>query len=95
MSRNLILPLGPDQTLTLCAWFCHASGGAAGAGGQQTVACSDAIPLEHSVICAAVPQGRPSRADDRGRSAVARAHGVPHLPGLVDADRRGASRPAT
>jgi hypothetical protein len=95
MSRHLILPLGPDQTLPLCAWICHERGGAAGADGLQAVACSAVLSPEHTVIGAAVQQGRPARASDRGRCAGARAHGVPHLPGLGDAERRGASRPAT
>ena len=84
MSSNLILPLGPDQTLTVFEWFFHEQGGGpAWEGVQQAVAFSDEIQQEDIVICEAVQRGLHSRVYDQGRFSVQRENGVHHFHGLV------------
>lgn len=84
MSSNLILPMGPDKTLTIFEWFFHEQGGGtAWEGVQQAVAFSDEIQQEDITICEAVQRGLHSRAYDRGRFSVERENGVHHFHGLV------------
>lgn len=84
MSSNLILPVGPDRTLTIFEWFFHEQGGGtAWEGVQQAVAFSDEIQQEDIAICEAVQKGLHSRAYDKGRFSVERENGVHHFHGLV------------
>jgi choline monooxygenase len=84
MSSNLILPMGPDQTLTVFEWFFHEQGGGpAWEGVQQAVAFSDEIQQEDIVICEAVQRGLHSRVYDQGRFSVQRENGVHQFHGLV------------
>ncbi|MBW3671314.1 MAG: Rieske 2Fe-2S domain-containing protein [Acidobacteria bacterium] len=81
-STNLILPLGPDRTITVFEWFFrdpdHARTLIA-----DTVEFSDEIQLEDIAICEAVQRGLRSRTYDTGRYSVARENGVHHFHELL------------
>ncbi len=65
MSSNVILPLGPDRTLTIFEWFFAEPGSGPGwESMQQTIAFSDEIQQEDIVICEQVQRGLRSRAYD-------------------------------
>jgi choline monooxygenase len=79
-STNLILPLGPERTITLFEWFFRDPDDAAVRKTvEQTVAFSDEIQLEDIAICEAVQRGLRSRTYDRGRYSVRRENGVHHF----------------
>ena len=79
-STNLILPLGPERTLTVFEWFFS---GADRPDVQEkvreTVAFSDEIQREDIAICEAVQRGLRSRTYERGRYSVKREAGVHHF----------------
>lgn len=84
LSSNLILPLGPDRTLTAFEWFFLEPGsGESWEGVQQAVAFSDEIQKEDIEICEAVQRGLRSRAYDRGRFSPKRENGVHHFHSLL------------
>ena len=84
MSSNVILPLGPDRTLTIFEWFFAEPGSGAGwESMQQTIAFSDEIQQEDIVICEQVQRGLRSRAYDTGRFSAKRENGVYHFQNLV------------
>src|SRR5918994_4174533 len=84
MSSNVILPLGPDRTLTIFEWFFAEPGTAAGwESMQQAIAFSDEIQQEDIVICEQVQRGLRSRAYDSGRFSAKRENGVYHFQNLV------------
>ena len=69
MSSNVILPLGPDRTLTIFEWFFADPGTGPGwESMQQTIAFTDEIQQEDIVICEQVQRGLRSRAYDRAAS---------------------------
>ena len=79
MSSNLILPLGPERTLTIFEWFAY--GGAEVA--QATMDFSDEIQQEDIRICESVQRGLRSRNYSQGRFSVKRENGVHHFHGLL------------
>ena len=75
LSSNIIVPLGPNKTLTIFEWF--------GYGGAEvkdsTIAFSDEIQQEDIQICEAVQKGLRSRTYQTGRFAPKRENGVHHF----------------
>lgn len=85
-STNLILPLGPERTLTVFEWyFQDASQPDVREKIKETVEFSDEIQIEDIRICEAVQRGLRSRTYDRGRYSVKRENGVHHFHGLLAA----------
>jgi phenylpropionate dioxygenase-like ring-hydroxylating dioxygenase large terminal subunit len=81
---NIIIPEGPDRTLTLFEWYFSDQGSAEGWEAiQQGIAFSDEVQKEDIEICEAVQKGLASRAYDKGRFCPARENGVHHFQGLV------------
>jgi choline monooxygenase len=74
MSANIIVPLGPEKTLTIFEWFAY-SGGIA----EETVAFSDEIQQEDIKVCESVQRGLASRSYTAGRFSVKRENGVHHF----------------
>jgi len=84
MSSNVILPLGPDRTLTVFEWFFAEPGTGPGwESMQRTIAFSDEIQQEDIVICEQVQRGLRSRSYDAGRFSAKRENGVYHFQNLV------------
>jgi choline monooxygenase len=84
MSSNVILPVGPDKTLTIFEWFFAEPGSGAGwESMQQTIAFSDEIQQEDIVLCEQVQRGLRSRSYDTGRFSAKRENGVYHFQSLV------------
>jgi len=75
-STNVILPLGPERTLTVFEWFFREPASPEVA---PTLAFSDEIQHEDIAICEAVQRGLRSRTYDRGRFSVKRENGVHHF----------------
>lgn len=78
LSSNIILPLGPERTLTIFEWFAY-SGDVA----QETIDFSDEIQQEDIRICESVQRGLRSRHYNQGRFSVKRENGVHHFHGLL------------
>jgi choline monooxygenase len=79
-STNVILPLGPERTVTIFEWFFRdPEDPAVRRIVEDTVAFSDEIQLEDVAICEAVQRGLRSRTYDRGRYSVRRENGVHHF----------------
>jgi choline monooxygenase len=76
LSSNIIVPLGPDKTLTVFEWFTF-SGTAAVA--PETIEFSDEIQREDIRICENVQRGLQSRSYNQGRFSVKRENGVHHF----------------
>jgi choline monooxygenase len=84
LSSNVILPLGPDRTLTIFEWFFAEPGTAAGwESMQQGIAFSDEIQHEDIVLCEQVQRGLRSSAYDTGRFSALRENGVYHFQNLI------------
>jgi choline monooxygenase len=84
MSSNVILPMGPDRTLTTFEWFFAEPGSGPGwESMQQTIAFSDEIQQEDIVICEQVQRGLRSRSYEAGRFSAKRENGVYHFQNLV------------
>jgi choline monooxygenase len=79
LSANIIVPLGPEKTLTIFEWFAYGDAGVE----QGTVDFSDEIQQEDIRICESVQRGLRSRHYDRGRFSVKRENGVHHFHGLL------------
>jgi choline monooxygenase len=77
-STNLILPLGPQRTVTLFDWY-FKDPEAAKPQIDETVAFSDEIQLEDIDICESVQRGLRSSTYDRGRFSPQRENGVHHF----------------
>ncbi|HEX8169697.1 MAG TPA: SRPBCC family protein [Thermoanaerobaculia bacterium] len=82
-STNLILPLGPNRTVTLFDWY-FKDPEAARAEIDETVAFSDEIQIEDIDICEAVQRGLKSVTYDRGRYSPQRENGVHHFHQLYE-----------
>ena len=78
LSSNLILPLGPDRTVTIFEWFAYE-----GEVAQATIDFSDEIQQEDICICESVARGLNSRHYGQGRFSVKRENGVHHFHGLL------------
>jgi choline monooxygenase len=75
LSTNIIIPMGPDRTLTIFEWFGYP-------GSQvkpETVAFSEEIQQEDIRLCENVQKGLRSRTYDTGRFSVKRENGVHHF----------------
>jgi choline monooxygenase len=81
LSTNIIVPLGPEKTLTIFEWFGYGDAGVA----KETIDFSDEIQQEDIRICESVQRGLRSRFYDRGRFSVKRENGVHHFHGLLSA----------
>jgi len=79
LSVNIIVPLGPEKTLTIFEWFGYGDAGVQ----QPTIDFSDEIQQEDIRICESVQRGLRSRHYDRGRFSVKRENGVHHFHGLL------------
>jgi choline monooxygenase len=79
LSANIILPLGPERTLTIFEWFAYGDRRVQ----QATVDFSDEIQQEDIRLCESVQRGLRSRHYDRGRFSVRRENGVHHFHGLL------------
>ena len=79
LSANIILPLGPDRTLTIFEWFAYGDAGVQ----QATIDFSDEIQREDIRICESVQRGLRSRHYTSGRFSVKRENGVHHFHGLL------------
>ncbi|MCA1592961.1 MAG: Rieske 2Fe-2S domain-containing protein [Acidobacteria bacterium] len=83
-STNLIVPLGPERTLTVFEWyFRDPDSQATQEAVRRTVEFSDEIQLEDIRICEAVQRNLRSRSYARGRYSVKRENGVHHFHGLL------------
>jgi choline monooxygenase len=83
-STNLILPLGPERTLTVFDWyFAEEDAGRLKGELERTVSFSDEIQLEDVEICEAVQRGLRSRTYRSGRYSVQRENGVHHFHQLL------------
>ena len=85
-STNLIVPLGPQRTLTIFEWYFR---DADAKQVSETVAFSDEIQIEDIEICEAVQRGLASSTYETGRYSPRRENGVHHFHGLY-ARARGA-----
>jgi choline monooxygenase len=83
-STNLIVPLGPERTLTVFEWyFRDPSSEKTQEALRRTVEFSDEIQREDIQICEAVQRGLRSATYQQGRYSVKRENGVHHFHGLL------------
>jgi choline monooxygenase len=83
-STNLIVPLGPERTLTVFEWyFREPDRSEAQEELKRTIEFSDEIQREDIAICEAVQRGLRSRIYTNGRYSVKRENGVHHFHGLL------------
>jgi choline monooxygenase len=83
-STNLIVPLGPERTLTVFEWFFRDPDAPSSKESlRRTVEFSDEIQLEDIAICEAVQRGLRSRTYSTGRYSPKRENGVHHFHQLV------------
>jgi choline monooxygenase len=79
LSSNIILPAGPDRTLTVFEWYAYE-----GQVAQETIDFSDEIQQEDIAICESVQKGLRSANYSQGRFSVKRENGVHHFHGLLN-----------
>jgi len=83
-STNLIVPLGPERTLTIFEWYVREPESPEM---QQilsrTIEFSDEVQLEDIYLCEAVQRGLHSRTYTSGRYSVKRENGVHHFHSLL------------
>ncbi len=85
-STNLIVPLGPERTLTIFEWhFRDPDAADVRRRIDETIAFSDEIQREDIDICQAVQRGLRSSTYDSGRYSPPRENGVHHFHGLYAA----------
>lgn len=83
-STNLILPLGPERTLTVFEWyFQDPEARETRERLARTIELSDEVQVEDIRVCEAVQAGLRSRTYTRGRYSVRRENGVHHFHGLL------------
>ncbi|HVR70658.1 MAG TPA: aromatic ring-hydroxylating dioxygenase subunit alpha [Vicinamibacteria bacterium] len=84
LQTNLVVPLGPERTLTRFEWYvAEPLDPAAAEKFEQAFAFSDQVQREDMDICRAVQQGLRSATYHRGRYSVLRENGVHHFHGLL------------
>jgi choline monooxygenase len=81
LSSNIILPLGPEKTLTIFEWFAYGENAAVS---PKAIEFSDEIQQEDIKICESVQRGLASRNYCQGRFSVKRENGVHHFHLLLD-----------
>jgi choline monooxygenase len=91
LQTNVIIPLGPERTLTRFEWYVldPESPGVAEEF-AHSFAFSDQVQKEDIEICEAVQRGLRSRTYRTGRYSVLRENGVHHFHGLLDRFLSGA-----
>ncbi|HYV03599.1 MAG TPA: SRPBCC family protein [Blastocatellia bacterium] len=83
-STNLIVPLGPERTLTIFEWyFRDLDNSDVQEAVKRSIEFSDEIQREDIAICEAVQRGLRSRTYTSGRYSVKRENGVHHFHGLL------------
>jgi choline monooxygenase len=80
-STNLIVPLGPQRTLTIFEWYFRDPDSVRDQI-ADTIAFSDEIQIEDVQICEAVQRGLRSSTFETGRYSPVRENGVHHFHGL-------------
>ncbi len=84
-STNLIVPLGPERTLTIFEWFFrNPESEEVQEKLRRTVEFSDEIQIEDIRICEAVQRNLHSRTYSTGRYSVQRENGVHHFHALLN-----------
>ncbi|MGZ7078387.1 MAG: aromatic ring-hydroxylating oxygenase subunit alpha, partial [Thermoanaerobaculia bacterium] len=85
-STNLIVPLGPERTLTIFEWyFRNPEAAEVKKAIDETIAFSDEIQLEDVDICEDVQRGLRSTTYESGRYSPVRENGVHHFHALYAA----------
>jgi choline monooxygenase len=88
---NLVLPLGPERTLTRFEWYvAEPLAGAAADAFERSFALSEQVQREDMAICEAVQRGLRSHTYAQGRYSVRRENGVHHFHGLLSRYLSGA-----
>ena len=83
-STNLIVPLGPERTLTAFEWFMpDPEADSTREELQRIISFSDEIQLEDIRVCETVQRNLRSRTYTSGRYSVRRENGVHHFHGLL------------
>jgi choline monooxygenase len=83
-STNLIVPIGPERTLTIFEWyFRDVDQSPVQEAVRRTIEFSDEIQREDIAICEAVQRGLRSSTYSSGRYSVKRENGVHHFHGLL------------
>jgi len=84
LQTNIIIPLGPERTLTRFEWYVlEPNSPGVAEEFARSFAFSDQVQQEDIGICEAVQKGLRSRTFDHGRYSVLRENGVHHFHGLV------------
>ena len=82
---NIILPLGPDRTVTIFEWYVlDVDRPEVADDFARSFAFSDLVQQEDIEVCEAVQKGLRSRSYDVGRFSVLRENGVHHFHALVN-----------
>src|SRR5262249_30714420 len=76
---NLIVPLGPEKTLTIFDFFYGGESKTSAAVRKKNIAYSDEIQREDIGICQTVQRNLHSRVYDTGRFSAKRENGVYHF----------------
>lgn len=85
LQTNVILPLGPERTLTRFEWYVlDPNSPGVAEEFARSFAFSDQVQQEDIAICEAVQRGLRSRTYQAGRYSVSRENGVHHFHGLLD-----------
>ncbi|MEK6301892.1 MAG: SRPBCC family protein [Acidobacteriota bacterium] len=83
-STNLIVPVGPERTLTVFEWYVRdLDRNDVQEALKRSIEFSDEIQREDIAICEAVQRGLRSRMYTSGRYSVKRENGVHHFHGLL------------
>jgi choline monooxygenase len=84
LQTNVIIPLGPERTLTRFEWYVlDPNSPGVAEEFARSFAFSDQVQQEDITICEAVQRGLRSRTYDHGRFSVERENGVHHFHGLL------------